>query len=356
MLLGERLTLRHSFVNLIHKIIQMFFARKRFQMTSLQYCFFILLCMSNAVHVNAFLLKTEQGEKSLIPIEKTEAPQDPFKNATIHNIKLETSTGIKVPVLHIDRQSDIVLILGQGLPAQKEEMLKYAALFETYDIILFDYRWCKQYGWLLAKSIALFSPIQRILLDEEQEVRAVLSYIQDKNFQKVVGLGVCYSNFLFAKIQSDDAKKDRGPFTHLILDSCWYSLKSFAKSIATDPYLPTSPQYGGAPSWLKALTNSRVGLYIATNIVFRCINDISIEKALNTLDCPVLFIHGQEDIMVPMEKFGKLWNAAQPHKRSALLTPNPHAASINNHSIYAFIAEQFIGSTSLKKFIQNTTE
>ncbi len=309
-----------------------------------------------SVQAQGFLLKTDLFDNSqeLENVSREESvDQESFNNATIREVVLEHK-GLKIPMLHIDRSSDVVLILGQGLPAPKEAMLHYAALFKNYDIILFDYRWAHQYGWFLTTSFLQCAPVKKVLLNEELVVRAILSSIKEKKYLQVVGLGVCYSNFLFAKIQSDESKlHGKGPFTHLILDSCWHSISSFAESIVKDPYLPTSPQYGGAPGWLKWLTSSRIVSYITTKLIRTCVQDVCTADYLGSLGCPVLFIHGQKDIMVPLVQFKKLWDAADPHTRVALLTPSAHADSVKHSSLYRSIVESYITSETLEGFIKD---
>jgi len=311
--------------------------------------------MGSLAQAQQFFLKADLLEE-LLEIDHIHKAPCQLVDATIHALTLETDQ-CTIPLLHIDRNSEIVLILGQGLPATKEEMLQYAACFESYDIIMFDYRWAHQYGWSLAKALFRCAPVQKILLDEELVVRSVISYVQKKSYKKVVGLGVCYSNFLFAKIQADEVLAGgKGPFTHLVLDSCWYSLKSFAESIATDPYLPTSPQYGGAPALLKVLTQSCIGKYIATKLAFSLLSNPCVGDYLGLIDCPVLFIHGLEDIMVPQDQFELLWKSAIPGMRAAFLTPCPHAGSIRHSSMYTHIVEGFIKSDSVEEFLSIIVE
>ena len=232
-------------------------------------------------------------------------------------------------------------------------MLEFAQLFDRYDVIVFDYRWRDTYARSLLQSLVLCSPTQRMLFDEEQEIRAVIDFLaRHKKYEKVVGLGECYSNFLFAKIQADDVQKSgKGPFTHLILDSCWLSFKSFAHSISRDPFLPCSPQQGGAPWILKKLTNCPLVKWPVMKIIFAFLDNVSIEKHLAHLNIPVLFIHGMRDLMVPKPQFEAIWKAACCGKRAALLTPYHHADNLGNKFLYRFVSEQFINTASIDEFV-----
>jgi hypothetical protein len=274
-------------------------------------------------------------------------------SANAESILLRTCSGVDVPVLFFNRNSSTVLLVGQALPANKETMAIYAKLFSDYDVILFDYRWHKNYGSFLLKSLALCSPVQRILFDEEEEVRTVVDFLRRyKNYEKIIGLGECYSAFLFAKVQADDVRKfGYGPFTHLIFDSCWHSLKSFAESICDDPYLPLFPQEGGAPSILKAITRSFIVKELLLKVIFTFMHNVSIEEHLLHLNVPVLFIHGLKDLFVPQHQFEALWKVSCIDNRVALLTPYQHANNLQDKFLYRFICEKFISAFSIKEFI-----
>ncbi len=308
----------------------------------------LILCITTVQAQQCFLRADALEEPIMLSLRNDDASHASW-DRPLEEVTLKTPNG-PIQVLHSKRNSDTVLILGQGLPAPKEEMLRYAVHFDC-DIVLFDYRWVHQYGWFLGRGLMSLAPVKKVLLDEEQVVRSVLAYIGDYHYKNVVGLGVCYSNFLFAKIQSDDAKKGRGPFTHLILDSCWYSLTSFAEQIAYDPYLPTSPQYGGAPPLLKKISQSAMGTSLM-KITFLFLSNPCTADYLSTINCPVLFIHGINDIMVPLEHFEQLWRAAELYQRAALLTPAPHAGSIAYTSLYTAIVQTFMQSDSIGHFLE----
>jgi len=270
----------------------------------------------------------------------------------IFDLTLETTSGIQIPVTFYDRKSDVVLIAGQGLPAPKEAMQTHADLFSTYDVILFDYRWNGKYESFLAKSCLTCRPIKKILLDEVEEVQSIINFVKKlKSYKAVVGLGECYSNFLFAKIQDDAIKKDgKGPFTHLIFDSCWYSLRSLAERICFDPLLPLRPQTGGAPWLIKNVTDNKIFKWFALGIVFTLMNDISIESYLSSLNIPVLFIHGLNDLFVPKEHFDEIWNATNLSARSVFFTPYRHSDNLHNKMLYSYLSRQFVNSCSTKEF------
>ncbi len=289
------------------------------------------------------------------PVFKDSIAKQPEETRTAHHITLRTESGINVPALFFDRESNVALIAGQGLPGTKESMHTFAKLFDTYDVILFDYRWHKSYLSSLVKSLCKLSPTKHMLFDEEEEVRTVLDFLKHhKKYEKVVGLGECYSNFLFAKIQSDDVQKTgKGPFTHLILDSCWHSFKSVAQSICKDPYIPFSPQHGGAPWLIKKFTNNSLVKWLTIKMVFTFMSNVSIGEHLAHLGIPTLFIYGLNDLVVQKHHFEALWAATDNKNRAALLTPYYHSDNLRNRAAYRLICQQFIQATTIDEFLTN---
>ncbi len=277
---------------------------------------------------------------------------------TAQKLTLYTKSGVAVPTLFFDRKSDTALVLGQGLPASKESMLEYVKLFPRYDIILFDYRWNDKYNTSLLKSFFAGAPTQQILLDEEDEVRVVLEYLQrHKEYKKVAALGECYSNFLFTKIQHDEVEKiGAGPFTHLILDSCWLDYASLVESICSDPLLPLSPQEGGAPWALKKLTDNRLVRWIANVIACNLTQNASVAKYLEDINADVLFVRGANDIFVKQAHFDQLWHAVDPARRAALLTPYTHSHNLGNKFLYRVVAERFVDGAGIEDLVENCAD
>lgn len=310
--------------------------------------FSTLLIKGENFHVRINQLTTAQPiiTKNLV-MEKKSFPKEQISNFT-----LKTKSKIKIPVTLYDRGSDVLLVAAPALPAPKESMKPFAKMFSSYDVITFDYRWNGQYEKDLAKSILTGKPVQRVLFDPIEELQTVVNYAtKQKVYNKVIGLGECYSCFHFAKVQSDAIKKyGSGPFTHLILDSCWHSLRNFAERICYDPLLPVSPQDGGAPRAIKWITDSRLFKGLVLGTVFALMNDISIERYIADVGIPVLFVHGQNDLFVPPKHFEKIWNATNKENRAAFLTPYRHSDNLGNKKLYRYIAEQFVASQSMQDF------
>ncbi|MFH1832451.1 MAG: hypothetical protein ABH827_06685 [bacterium] len=320
----------------------------------------ILGLKAHAQQGQEFFLRTDAWRDGKVINCEAIEKQPEHKPTEAQHIILRTKTGLEIPALFFDRGSNVALVAGQALPAPKESMRVYAHLFDIYDVILFDYRWCHHYFSSLLKSILLCSPTKRMLLDEEEEIYAALDYLKkheitrSQKYEKIVGLGECYSDFLLAKIQADAIEKTgKGPFTHLILDSCWHSFKSMAESICNDPLLPISPQVGGAPGIVKKCMGSSIVKWPVLKIIFTFLQDVCIEEYLVKLDIPVLFIYGRNDLFVLKHHFESIWKAAGKEKRAVFLTPYCHSNNLGNKPVYRFVCEQFVKAQSIAAFQEN---
>ncbi|MBX9831303.1 alpha/beta hydrolase [Candidatus Babeliales bacterium] len=317
------------------------------------------LMLTASVHTaeNFFLVADELDQPRQLAIP-ADTPYPHFRAQPQHRTLCSPSQpNVRIPITFFDNNSDTIVVLGQSLPASKESMLGHAYLFDC-DVIMFDYRWHESYKTFLLKALASCRPTQRILHDEEQEVRTVLNFIRTlKKYKRVIGLGECYSTYLFAKVQADETRARRqGPFTHLIFDSPWHSLRSFAESICNDPLLPLSPGKGGAPRVLKAVTSCPPVKHIILATTFAFLNDVCIEQHLAALTIPVLFIYGKNDLFVPEEHFSQIWGAAPRGLRAALITPYCHGENLNRESeeLYRQVCERFIASSSVAEFLEQS--
>lgn len=324
--------------------------------------FFKILCTYifclKSIHAaednNFYLTVKEWDNKKQIDTnfspEKNSATK--IRNKSIEFFSLPLSTNLTIPVKFYNRRSDRLIVAAQALPASKRSMEIFSELFPEYDIVTFDYRWNDNYEWFLCKSIFACKPVQSVLLDEIEELRTVVTHtINRKKYKTVVGLGQCYSCFHLAQLQAESK-----PFTHLIFDSCWHSVKSFAERICFDPYLPSSPQEGGAPTILSNITNNAAFKNITLGSLFSMLSNPSINQFLPQINIPLLYIYGKNDRFVPEETFQQIWNATNESQRTLLLTPFQHCNNLENEMVYQAIADLFIRSSTLEDFLQSVQE
>ena len=230
------------------------------------------------------------------------------------SLELETASKKSVPVLFFNRQSDSVIIMGQGLGGSKEDMLFFAHLFHEYDIICFDYRW-KSDPYFFLKPSNLIAPIQSILFDAQEEIVTVQNYSKKyKNYKETIGLGLCYSAALFIISQTEQLKKNNRLFTKLIVDSMWLSLKNFS-------------QNRSLLSFLEYITP-----------------DYSLHTHISRItDTPILYIHGTEDAYIGLTVFHDIYFLTRNTPRLAFITPYDHSNSAyKNKAAYKDICRMFI--------------
>lgn len=318
------------------------------------FIFFINSGFLNAVHqTNFFSLCINEKEKSVtINPEKLTIDQKLYSKEKVSNFILKTTSQIEIPTIYHDRNNEVLMIVAAALPASKESMAIFAKMFPYYDVVLFDYRWVNQYGSFLMKSILLGKPVEKILLDPIEELKTVIDYFTGKKiYKKVVGLGECYGCFHLAKLQSDTIKKTgQGLFTHLILDSCWHSLRYFAERICYDPLLPVSPQDGGMPKIITTFTDNNMFKSVVLGFIFSFMQNISIKSYIASVEIPILFVHGKNDLFVPLNHFDEIWNATNKKNRAVFFTPYRHSDNLGNKKLYKYIVEQFVDSQSMHEF------
>lgn len=316
--------------------------------------FYLLVLFSNYVIANDnFYLYINQLKGRSITTENFSPVKSLPVDETVTNFTLHGSSGIDIPVTFYDRKSDVVVVAAQGLTRSRKAMTVFATtIFPQFDVILFDYRWSEGYGAFLRKAALKGRIIKSMILDEEEELKAVLNFVaKRKSYKSIIGLGQCYSCFLLAKIQSNAIKKkEAAQFTHLILDSSWYSLRRFAESYFAEIIKPKNRKVGNM---------RQVAGWVADNPLFKAIvfggafifaSNVSIAPYIATVDVPVLFVHGRNDPVVPKKDFKKIWDAANRDNRVLLSTPYAHANNLGNKPLFKAVCDAFVSSDSTEQF------
>lgn len=272
------------------------------------------------------------------------------------SVSLYTKSGIKFSGLFFNRNSDKIIIAGQGFPGSKESMIYVAKLFPCYDVFVFDYRWRNLPSFCL-KSSTILHPIENFILREKEKAEAALAYCKCvKNYEEVIGLVTCYSNFTFAALQAEaEINNSDIRFTKLICDSMFSCFESFAENISKDPLIPMYPQTGKCPSFIRSFLSKK---YVNNPILWLVkffLPKVSIETYLRSLfNTPILFIHGKSDLLVDFEKhfLNQIWKWTKSENKVAFITPFQHADNDYNQAIYRDVCELFINSDSIPNFIR----
>lgn len=266
------------------------------------------------------------------------------------DIMLTTTSGVACPARFFDNNRDRVIVLGQGFFCDSNVMQDFVSLLGSdFDYITFDYRW-KEFASFALNPSTYLRPQQKIFYDEQEEVLAVVRFVKSrKEYREVIGLGQCYSSFLFVVAQAEEQIKGKQLFSRLILDSCWYSLNQFARNVGKDFGLIANPQKGGSFLLQKICASYALESLIAGLI--QCLPDVTIQSyAAQLKNIPVLFIHGMNDKLIPIESFTRVWHTVQAPK-SLLLTPHRHADNLQSDGMMIQACQLFLQSSSVNDFV-----
>lgn len=314
-------------------------------------CVFLINFLKSDIDLNSnhFYLISENASGP-IQLKKNYQHNDLFINLMAEDIKLTTTGGLSFTARYFNNNSDKVIVLGQGFPGEMEAMQDFIPfLGDGFDYIAFDYRWKDLFRYVL-NPITICRPTQRIFYDEQEEIITVVNFLKSKkNYKEIIGLGQCYSSFLFVVTQAKEQLDGRSLFDRLILESCWYSLKEFALCVGKDPGLVANPQYGGS-EFLKWICSSQA-LYGVVEALTKFFPDINIESYASKLkDTPILFIHGMNDKLISTVSFAQVWNAVSSPK-VALLTPHRHVDNLQHDGVMTHACKTFLESCDIENFI-----
>ncbi|MBY0353970.1 hypothetical protein K2W90_06415 [Candidatus Babeliales bacterium] len=268
-------------------------------------------------------------------------------------VNVKTSDGVELGCTYFDRGSDTLLIVGEGFTNPREYMTPFVDMFDC-DVVLFDFRGqgIKEFDlfdvgtWninLAQSTFGMDSSLASLGQKEDIDVVTVVNHFtEQKKYEKICGLGICYGAFILLKT----AALHPGLFDRLILDGCWLSLPLVIEKLKRDPKMICSPQTGG---WSKnwPWTTSWAGdllQWLTENIWCLQLNDISIEPYLKQVkDTSLLFIYGKDDLMIAREEWETIWNGLELENKAALITSNPH---VRNHfkqkELYKLVSDLFI--------------
>lgn len=294
--------------------------------------------LSDGTHVPVFF------DPEIMRLEEEKIEQAKIAMSSKQGLKLDitTDTDVSISAIYFDRGSNNLLVVGQGIGDPKEHMLFYARIFHDYDVLIFDYRWCNIKNFLFNRA-TLFHPIESVCVREKEEVLSIVQLGKSlKNYTKVIGLGVCYSAYMFVAAQHESQAQGKALFDALILDSCPFSISDIAKQVCIHPSLVCNPRASPDQGLTqKVLSFTRIH-YLVGSIAAFFVPYSTVSMFANLSDIPLLFIHGNKDSLVPLSSFDAIWASVQSKKKMALITPNAHVMNIKNKVIYKLICEQFI--------------
>ena len=271
------------------------------------------------------------------------------KDRTYQELIAQTSDNKTVEFSYFNRDSDTLILIGPGFTNSKEKMVPFVHMFIDYDVAILNFRGHGHSEWRFSPLYNLMGIDSNIQLgaSEENDIFAVIEALtKNKKYKKIIGLGICFGAFIFVKAEAIAKEKNLKLFDKLILDGCWLSLDLAKEKIFNDPYLIISPQYGGAPDYLKSIFQNK----IFRNSLEWCVESvcsikfahISLEKYLKEVKIPILIFQGKNDLMISRNEFEEIWNNLETEK-IAIITSNPH---VHNHlrskELYKLVCDIFI--------------
>jgi hypothetical protein len=285
-------------------------------------------------------------------VRKYHLKQKHFQSNVGQLLQVIAQDGNIVPCTFFDRNSNKLLVVGEGFTNAREVMSPFIDMFPDHDIILFDYR-----GQGFNPTNHEISPT-KLFFDvncskvglgakEDNDVIAVIDAMKaKKKYTQINGVGLCYSALIFVKAAGIKQEKNEKLFDHLILDGCWLSLQNFTEKLAQDPKRICSPQYGGwKKNWLiKKLWFQKLFLALGQELFYTPFNRISILDYLNKIkDTSIIYFYGKDDLVVTRHEFEIMWNNTKTKEKTAIITSNPHVRNhLKQKELYKLICDLFL--------------
>ncbi len=268
-----------------------------------------------------------------------------------------TEDNVRLGATFFDRDSDTLLVIGEGFTNERELMSPFVAMFPNYDVVLMDFRghgyrpfaFSDPETWPLSLTKMGFGvdgSVANFGVDEHKDVFAVVESFkkikqhQNKPYKRVFGIGLCYGAFIFLKSLSHYPHI----FDKLVLDGCWLSLPLYFEKARTDLKVMCNPQTGGwrdhwffGQEWVK---NSLA--YLARNVFLNISNISLLDFAPRIKQEKLLFFYGKDDYVVKRHEFEQLWNALTDVEKTVILTSNYHVRNhLKEKELYKLICDLF---------------
>jgi len=276
-------------------------------------------------------------------------PKRLLEEAGAQEIEFETSDKKKIQGYFLDRGSDKALLIGQGFIDSCDVLIPFFKLFPDYDILIINYRW---HSLKFLKNI-FNDPLSKFIFEAKRDVAAAAKYLRNnKDYESLTGIGLCYSGLVYTIAQAQALKKGKRLFDKLAIDSGYYSTDWVADRVTTDPILCCENKHGGTPDFLQSIFS--VIFTIPVNCMGNCclgdqFEQLSIEQYLPSIKIPIMFIHGKNDLLVPFNPlFEQMYNAAyNAEYRCALITQNEHVLNhLKSKEAYSHLIQKFIEAES----------
>jgi esterase/lipase len=249
------------------------------------------------------------------------------------------------------RNSQKLIVIGPGFSNQKEKMIPFAAMFNDYDVLLINYRGHVPTPYKIDLQTRLGSV-------EDDDIISIMQYIKSNyQYEKIVGIGICFGGYTLAKAQAKAEKIGRSIFDALIVDGCWLSMENTIDKLCSDPYLLINPQKGSQSFIAKILFGSTLIQEIVKKLIeYLLVVDLKKLDATNWLGdlkkTPIFFIHSKPDLVISWDSFKTIYQQCQSSDKAAWITPHAHVINhLKSKELYAHITRNIIENTPFNKII-----
>ena len=242
---------------------------------------------------------------SLIHRIKVGNPSDlgPHAGLPIEEVTFKTDDGLAISGWFLpERHSDSTVVICHGAGANKHNFIYFLTLFhgQGYSGLIFDFR---GHG----DSDGHTSTFGLL---ETAEVRAAVDWLEAERptyARHVYGLGSSMGAVALVRAAARDDRIEA-----VVLDSCFVSASTFARH-----HLGRVPVIGGV---VADLILASASLHAGASFW-----DLDARESVKMLSPrPVLFIHGEDDVIVPPDNMATLYDLAGPPK-GRWLGPGPHS-------------------------------
>lgn len=319
---------------------------------------FFLIIMSCCIFSTVYLTQQQQAEPAVDFYDTTFLRNSPavekvLKDRGFFEIDFKTNDNLMINAIMLDQSNKVnvtaTIISCPGfVPGRKEGMSTLYAMLEDqpYNFIFVDSRGHgKSEGELLTfEGIKHYGESQ--YLDMVGAIKFVARYNKEHNIaQNIIIHGLCAGAFHTVKAVAD--LKESDPETYscikgIIVDSGWPAIIDIATTLVAAESVERCKTYG-VPFLQPYLAYLMHGVY---NTFFK--ESHSSQKPLNeeiaTIDQPILFIHAENDLFVPIHNVYPL--IAQSKQPTTWFVKE--SSHVNNHlkhkEEYAHQMQQFIQS------------
>lgn len=271
-------------------------------------------------------------------------------------VEFSTADNIKINGYFIDRGANKAILIGQGFLASCEKLIPFFKIFPEYDLLIIDYRWYKSFKF---PNYITADPLDKYIYQAKEDVIAAVKFLRNnKQYETITGIGICYSGLIYAIAQAEVFCQGNKSllFDKLIIDSGYYSTAEIAYATIKDPKLCCDNKHGGCPPLIKSILSneliSRALKYLGNFCLGKKFERLSMEKYLPMIEkTPIMFIHGKKDLLIPYRQFEKMYNSAFNTSRCALITENEHTINhIKSKEAYSYLGKMFIEASSIQDF------